>query len=138
MIEGGILKPSGVIQLRGGTAEVLKAENPLPSRRELILEIDTGRIKCGDGSHSWNELPYVSGSERCYSLVLSSEDIAAKGITLPSDYDGTGSVRVTVNGLEASLDEDYALNGYSLEWAGLWLDGILQASDKITITYTRR
>ena len=61
MIENGILKPSGVIQLRGGTYAVMTAANPLLARREIAVEIDTGKIKVGDGVHNWNDLPYAGG-----------------------------------------------------------------------------
>ena len=61
MIENGILKPSGVIQLRGGIRDVLQQVNPLLARREIMVEIDTGKIKVGDGTHNWNDLPYTGG-----------------------------------------------------------------------------
>ena len=57
-ITDNILELSGVIQLRGGTAEDMSNANPVLLRREIAVELDTGRIKCGDGVHSWNELPY--------------------------------------------------------------------------------
>ena len=55
-IENNTLELS--IQLRGGTAEDMSNANPVLLRREIAVELDTGRIKCGDGVHSWNELPY--------------------------------------------------------------------------------
>ena len=56
--ENNILTFSGVVQLRGGTAEAMSKTNLVLACREIAVEIDTGRIKCGDGIHSWNELPY--------------------------------------------------------------------------------
>ena len=56
--ENKILNLNGIIQLRGGTAEAMRTINPVLVCRELAVELDTGRIKCGDGIHSWNELPY--------------------------------------------------------------------------------
>jgi len=61
MIENGILKPSGFIQLRGGTYEALSEANPLLARREIMVELDTGKIKVGDGVNYWNDLPYAGG-----------------------------------------------------------------------------
>ena len=55
------LNPNGIIQHRGGTATVLATENPLPLRREIMIEIDTGKIKVGDGVTYWNSLPYIVG-----------------------------------------------------------------------------
>ena len=60
-IENGILKPSGAIQLRGGTAAVMASENPLLLRREMAVEVDTGKSKVGNGTDRWNALPYSGG-----------------------------------------------------------------------------
>ena len=59
MVESETLKLTGVIQLRGGTASVLSSVNPLPARREIMVEVDTGKVKVGDGISYWNDLPYV-------------------------------------------------------------------------------
>lgn len=61
-IDNGILKPSGMIQLRGGTYEAMNSVNPLLARREIAVEIDTGKIKVGDGENYWNDLDYVGSS----------------------------------------------------------------------------
>lgn len=58
-IENGVLKPTGVIQLRGGTAAALSAENPILACREVAVEYDTGKAKVGNGTDDWNSLPYV-------------------------------------------------------------------------------
>lgn len=60
-IENGVLKPTGVIQLRGGTYTALSTENPLLARRELCVEVDTGKIKVGNGTDNYNDLPYAGG-----------------------------------------------------------------------------
>ena len=56
--ENKILTFDGIIQLRGGTAKAMSEVNPVLACREIAIELDTGRIKCGDGIRSWNELPY--------------------------------------------------------------------------------
>ena len=61
MIENSVEKLNGPIQLRGGTAADLTSVNLLPARREIVVEVDTGRIKVGDGVRKWNELPYSFG-----------------------------------------------------------------------------
>lgn len=60
-IENGILMPSGVIQFRGGTAAALASVNPMVSAREIVVELDTGKIKVGNGTDRWNALPYAGG-----------------------------------------------------------------------------
>lgn len=47
-----------LIQLRGGTYPILNAENPVLAEREIVLELDTGRFKVGDGTTAWLDLPY--------------------------------------------------------------------------------
>ena len=73
-IENGVLKPTGAIQLRGGTTGALTSENPVLSRREIMIETDTGKIKVGtDGLTAWNSLEYVGGwfSEELYGIKSS-------------------------------------------------------------------
>ena len=68
-IENGILSLSNGIQLRGGTAEDLASENPVVNPREVMVEIDSGKMKVGkrgltysgERTYNWNELPYAWG-----------------------------------------------------------------------------
>jgi len=48
------------IQLRRGTASEWTAENPILLEGELGIELDSARnrIKIGDGTTAWNDLPY--------------------------------------------------------------------------------
>ena len=48
-------------RIRGGTAADLATVNEVPLRRELCIELDTGKMKLGDGVTAWNDLPYISG-----------------------------------------------------------------------------
>ena len=43
------------------TAAVLKAKNPVLLKGEVVYESDTRKHKVGDGSTSWNALPYGGG-----------------------------------------------------------------------------
>ena len=61
-IENGVLKPTGVLQLRGGTYAALSSQNPMLARRELCVEFDTGKIKVGDNffvTVKFNRVPVV-------------------------------------------------------------------------------
>lgn len=46
------------IQIRRGTANEWSTINPLLAEGELAIELDTKKIKIGDGSTLWNDLPY--------------------------------------------------------------------------------
>ena len=59
------------LQLRGGTVKALKSKNPLPKARELMLEMDTGKMKMGNGVDNWNDLAYIGGlTEEEWTVVL--------------------------------------------------------------------
>lgn len=47
------------IQLRRGTAAEWSSVNPVLAQGELLLELDTGRLKIGNGLNNWNDLPYA-------------------------------------------------------------------------------
>lgn len=46
------------IQLRNDTASNWTSANPTLARGELGIEIDTNKLKIGDGATDWNDLPY--------------------------------------------------------------------------------
>ena len=49
-----------IIQFRRGTASEWSAVNPALAAGEVGYETDTGKIKVGNGSTTWNGLPYSS------------------------------------------------------------------------------
>jgi hypothetical protein len=50
-----------VLQLRRGTAARWTELNPILEAGRPGCELDTGRMKFGDGVKKWSDLPYVSG-----------------------------------------------------------------------------
>ena len=86
-IENGMLRLSGAIQLRGGTASAMRNGNPLLAQREIAVEYDTGKIKIGNGTDGWNSLSYVGNSE------------------LPNDEDGTVYVACDGDWVSATVVE---------------------------------
>lgn len=46
-------------QLRRGQSSVWTRNNPLLAAGEPGYELDTHKIKIGDGSNYWNDLPYI-------------------------------------------------------------------------------
>lgn len=49
------------IQLRRDTSVNWSTNNPVPSAGEPCFEIDTGKLKIGDGSNTYTNLPYIEG-----------------------------------------------------------------------------
>ena len=95
MVENGILKPSGGIQHRGGTYAALNEQNPLLARREIVVEVDTGRMKVGDGVRRWNALNYTSDiggmSVPTLEVTQSSQTVYAGNsieLTITTNSDG--------------------------------------------------
>lgn len=77
--------------LRGGTAADLATVNEIPLGRELIVEVDTKKLKLGDGVTRYNVLPYLSLGGGSSDAV----DVA---------YDNTVSGLVAED-LQAAVDE---------------------------------
>ena len=57
------------IQLRRDAGFVWTVANPILGQGEPGIEIDTMRMKIGDGSKHWNELPYVLDPDLVYGYV---------------------------------------------------------------------
>lgn len=55
----------GQLQLKRGTAARWAELNPVLTAGEPGFEYDTKKLKIGDGSTAWNDLPYIGGSEIC-------------------------------------------------------------------------
>ena len=60
-----------VFKLKRGLAEAWARNNPLLQAGEPGYELDTRKLKIGNGTSKWNDLPYFS------ELELSEEQIAA-------------------------------------------------------------
>lgn len=54
-----IIKPNFKLLLRRNTSEGWKKKNPKLLQGEPGFEIDTYRLKLGDGHTLWNDLPYI-------------------------------------------------------------------------------
>ena len=59
--------PSNIkFQLRRSTSSNWTSTNPILQAGEPGFEIDTYKLKIGDGITRWNLLPYISGSTSSY------------------------------------------------------------------------
>ena len=123
------------IKLRRDTSANWAAANPVLALAEPGLETDTSKIKYGDGSTSWAELPYASGgsSDRLvngdFSFILGADG----KLTLPTDgsidtYSGTGGFKITTDG------QIQFASGYSIGGSDTGL-GLRMATDRGTILF---
>lgn len=61
-------------KLRRGYAAVLATVNEVPLEAELVLELDTHRMKVGDGSTAYNSLPYLL-PDPLFAVAAGSADV---------------------------------------------------------------
>lgn len=57
------------IQLRRGSSSQWTEKNSLLASGEVGVELDTGRMKLGDGFSRWNQLDYFISESRIQSLI---------------------------------------------------------------------
>ena len=66
------------IQLRRGLSSVLSAVNGVPLAGELVVELDTGKVKAGDGVNNYNSLEYVGDhldlEAETWTFILDDEE----------------------------------------------------------------
>lgn len=103
-----------------GRAEVLAKVNPVLEAGEPCLELDTGKFKFGiDGVKTWNELPYVGGSElpddgETVYVVQSGEYVEATAVDMSASW----SPDIDNADIVLAVDEDmaaYQLTGINVE-----------------------
>lgn len=62
--------------VRGGTAANLATVNEVPLARELVAATDSGRLKLGDGTTPYNDLPYINLPGPCFRYVADTDSTA--------------------------------------------------------------
>lgn len=92
---------SGVtILLRNDTASNWTTENPVLSKGELGIEIDTNKFKIGDGVKTWAQLGYagtvVAASATNGHITIDGVDTTV--YTLPTGGSAIGGVKTTASG----------------------------------------
>ena len=106
------------IQMRRGTASSWTSTNPTLAAGEIGFETDTGKIKIGTGSATWNALAYTaSATASTYQYTATAGQTTFSG----SDANGNtlaytvGAEQVYLNGVLLVRGTDYtATNGTSV------------------------
>ena len=107
------------IRLRRDTAQNWTSNNPILKIGEPGLETNTRKLKIGDGSSTWNQLQYISGSDNNPILVNTNEVIDDRianllvpgaGITMQYD-DNANLLLIGTSGLQPSGNYATLING---------------------------
>lgn len=98
-----------------GTEADMAAHNPTLGEGEFGVEIDTFKVKVGDGATEWNDLPYVGGGIRVDTLANLAEqnpDLAPKELALGynPDYSADASPGQHVFKLNQSVEDPIGWN----------------------------
>jgi hypothetical protein len=97
---------SNQIKLRRGSSIYFSTTNPILSDGEPALEIDTGKIKYGDGTTGWNSLPYFSLPAANVS-GLSAAAAAAAPVQSVNNKTGAVSLSLFLNDIPKSNFKDW-------------------------------
>ena len=113
------------IQLRRGTAAEWTATNPVLAEGEAGMELDTHKLKVGDGTTHWTSLPYSTGPTGATGATSAT---GATGATGPVGMRGpTGAAGTNgANGVASVIDELGGVLGGPLEFV-IGSDGGLDA-----------
>lgn len=123
---------STTIQLRGDTAANWTAVNPVPKQREMCVEIDTNKLKLGDGVTAWNALAYFSPTVTDTDPFLPLAGGTMTGPVIPAVVALTDAATVLVN---AALGNDYRLLFTSAIGANRTIGNPTNPSDGQTIEF---
>lgn len=97
------LNPGTVIKLRRDTAANWTTDNPVLAEGETGWETDTRRVKLGDGTTAWTDLPYAA--DEAASVTAEQDRAEAAETVLQDNIDAEQSARETAdNGLSGRLD----------------------------------
>lgn len=89
------------IQLRNDEAATWVEKNPVLLKGEMGIEVDTGKIKIGDGTKAWNELNYSGVDENAIKSIINSNRDKVSVLTLTegkTDDDMLATIATPVQG----------------------------------------
>ena len=117
------------------TAAALAAANPVLLKGEVVYESDTHRMKVGNGTTAWNDLPYGDGAGvKAFAMSMSDvgTNLSANRLAEVSDTDVViltieGSAKITMSRVHLdATDPKFAFVGYGFDtqndYVGLYLE----------------
>lgn len=98
------------IQLRNDEAATWIEKNPVLLKGEMGIEVDTGKIKIGDGAKAWNELNYSGVDEKAIKSIINSNRDKVSVLTLTegkTDADMLATIATPVQGDMAVVENAF-------------------------------
>lgn len=98
------------IQLRNDEAATWVEKNPVLLKGEMGIEVDTGKIKIGDGTKAWNELSYSGVDENAIKSIINSNRDKVSVLTLTegkTDADMLATIATPVQGDMAVVENTF-------------------------------
>lgn len=130
------------IQLRRGTAAQWSTSNPILAEAEYGYELDTKRLKLGDGVNAWNDLAYFgeggggSGGYKVEQRTISGPEFTAKQLNLAVTCSAPSETLVFMDGgCLQKYGVDFTVSGIVLNWGALGMETIIEANDILIIQY---
>ena len=102
------------IQLRRDNSLNWSTNNPILAEGEIGIELNTNKIKIGDGLTNWNTLSYFSNYEIITSDSLSGTINGVNNIFTISNVIIPDSEELFVNGLKLTKPNDYNISGITI------------------------
>lgn len=63
------------IRLRSGVTSALEASEEILLKGEIVIDTEANKMKCGDGLHTWSELPFMGADDaEIRALIAEQED----------------------------------------------------------------
>lgn len=109
---------------------------PSPGQTAIFVDAADKKLKTKDDSGAVTDYSSMASvpSLAVQYLELSEDDVQAKAVTLPHTPIGAVAVDM-IGGAAQALGDDFTVSGAVLSWAGLGMDGILVAGDKLRVFY---
>lgn len=98
------------IQLRNDEAATWAEKNPVLLKGEMGIEVDTGKIKIGDGTKAWNELSYSGVDENAIKSIINSNRDKVSVLTLTegkTDADMLATITTPIQGDMAVVENAF-------------------------------
>ena len=117
-----------MIQFMRGASSAVTSDNPTLQAGQPFYEIDTHKLKIGDGTTAWNDLPYIGTGGSSVNTKYSTVVVGTSNAGYNSDQ-----VDYLCDGVDDQLEIQEAINSTPGCCTVLLLPGVYNISSSITL-----